>query len=92
VWEWADTCFTRATLDSGKAHVVTVNCGVRAVEGQHRTYMTDFIRDARAGGCAAGIPPANLGFRLVRDGGGETWLEAAMARARTVLAGSGSRG
>ena len=45
------------------------NCGVRVVEGQHRTYVTDFIRDARAGGCAVGTPPANLGFRLVRVGG-----------------------
>jgi hypothetical protein len=27
--------------------------------------MTDFIRDPRTGGCAAGVPPANLGFRLV---------------------------
>jgi hypothetical protein len=40
---------------------------VRVVEGQHRSYVTDFIRDARAGGCAAGIPPTNLGFRLVVD-------------------------
>jgi hypothetical protein len=31
--------------------------------------VTDFIRDARAGGCAVGTPPANLGFRLVRDDG-----------------------
>jgi hypothetical protein len=29
--------------------------------------MTDFIRDPRSGGCAAGVPPANLGFRLVTD-------------------------
>ena len=29
--------------------------------------MTDFIRDPRSGGCAAGIPPANLGFRLVAE-------------------------
>ena len=43
------------------------NCGVRVVEGQHRAYVTDFIRDARAGGCAAGVPPSNLGFRLVRE-------------------------
>jgi hypothetical protein len=43
------------------------NCGVRVVEGQHRAYVTDFIRDARAGGCAAGVPPDNLGFRLVRE-------------------------
>jgi len=35
------------------------------VEGAHRAYMTDFIRDPRSGGCAAGVPPANLGFRLV---------------------------
>ena len=27
--------------------------------------MTDFIRDPRTGGCAAGVPPANLGFSLV---------------------------
>jgi hypothetical protein len=43
------------------------NCGVRVAEGQHRSYVTDFIRDARAGGCSAGLPPSNLGFRLVRE-------------------------
>lgn len=65
VWEWTATCFTRTALENPDA--ATVNCGVRVVEGQHRTYVTDFIRDARAGGCAAGIPPSNLGFRLVRE-------------------------
>ena len=69
VWEWTNTCFVRTALDeAGKAAAKpTVNCGVRVVEGQHRTYVTDFIRDARAGGCAAGVPPSNLGFRLVRE-------------------------
>jgi len=69
VWEWTNTCFVRTALDeAGKATAKsTVNCGVRVVEGQHRTYVTDFIRDARAGGCAAGVPPSNLGFRLVRE-------------------------
>lgn len=69
VWEWTATCFERTALDdAGKATgKPTVNCGVRAVEGQHRAYVSDFIRDARAGGCAAGVPPANLGFRLVRE-------------------------
>lgn len=43
------------------------NCGVRIANGRHRGYVPDFIRDARSGGCAAGIPPANLGFRLVRE-------------------------
>ena len=64
VWEWTDTCFIRATLD-GPVKVTNTNCGVRVVEGAHRTYVTDFIRDPRTGGCAAGVPPANLGFRLV---------------------------
>ncbi len=66
VWEWTDTCFVRHDLErSGAARVTNTNCGVRVVQGAHRAYMTDFIRDPRTGGCAAGVPPANLGFRLV---------------------------
>ena len=66
VWEWTNTCFLRVTLEpAGAARVTNTNCGVRVVQGAHRTYMTDFIRDPRTGGCAAGVPPANLGFRLV---------------------------
>lgn len=67
VWEWTNTCFVRALLDDGKVRITNTNCGVRVVQGAHRTYMTDFIRDPRTGGCAAGVPPANLGFRLVVD-------------------------
>jgi formylglycine-generating enzyme required for sulfatase activity len=68
VWEWTNTCFVRTTLhETGKVVSTTANCGVRVVEGQHRAYVTDFIRDARAGGCAAGVPPTHLGFRLVRE-------------------------
>jgi formylglycine-generating enzyme required for sulfatase activity len=71
VWEWTDTCFTRYALDGrDQAVMSTMHCGVRVVEGRHRAYMTDFVRDARLGGCSAGAPPANLGFRLVRDEGG----------------------
>jgi formylglycine-generating enzyme required for sulfatase activity len=66
VWEWTDTCFVRHDVESsGAMRVTNTNCGVRVVQGAHRAYMTDFIRDPRAGGCAAGVPPANLGFRLV---------------------------
>jgi len=66
VWEWTNTCFLRMTLEpAGAARATNTNCGVRVVQGAHRTYMTDFIRDPRTGGCAAGVPPANLGFRLV---------------------------
>jgi formylglycine-generating enzyme required for sulfatase activity len=66
VWEWTATCFVRRVLDdAGKVVSESPNCGVRVVEGQHRAYVTDFIRDAKAGGCAVGVPPDNLGFRLV---------------------------
>lgn len=65
VWEWTDTCFTRQKIGAAFDRPIQ-NCGVRVVEGRHRAYMTNFVRDARAGGCAVGVPPANLGFRLVR--------------------------
>ena len=68
VWEWTASCFVRRVLDdAGKVFSESPNCGVRVVEGQHRAYVTDFIRDAKAGGCAVGVPPDNLGFRLVVD-------------------------
>lgn len=73
VWEWTNTCFLRVTLEpAGTTRVTNTNCGVRVVQGGHRTYMTDFIRDPRTGGCAAGVPPANLGFRLVVED--QNWL------------------
>ncbi|WP_426528056.1 formylglycine-generating enzyme family protein [Bradyrhizobium sp. McL0615] len=67
VWEWTNSCFVRVSLDGEDERITNTNCGVRAVEGAHRSYMTDFIRDPRSGGCAAGVPPANLGFRLVAE-------------------------
>jgi formylglycine-generating enzyme required for sulfatase activity len=69
VWEWTETCFERVTLgaDGAPAHAPVRNCGIRVLEGPHRAYVADFIRDARSGGCAAGIPPVHMGFRLVLD-------------------------
>ena len=68
VWEWTSTCNSRTTFDTAGAVVWNVqSCGVRLLEGQHRTPMSDFIRDARAGGCSTGQPPDALGFRLVRE-------------------------
>lgn len=67
VWEWTNSCFIRVSLDGGQEKTTNTNCGVRVVQGAHRSYMTDFIRDPRSGGCAAGVPPANLGFRLVAE-------------------------
>jgi formylglycine-generating enzyme required for sulfatase activity len=68
VWEWTDSCYVRAVIDdAGKETASIENCGVRVVEGRHRTYVTSFIRDAASGGCAVGTPPDHLGFRLVRE-------------------------
>lgn len=68
VWEWTDTCQERQYLgDDGKAALPpNRNCGVRVVAGSHYSMITDFIRDPKAGACSVGIPPANLGIRLVR--------------------------
>jgi formylglycine-generating enzyme required for sulfatase activity len=69
VWEWTSTCFVHEIFGATGARSLIRNCGVRVVEGRHRTFMVDFVRDPRAGGCSVGKPPDNLGFRLVRDGG-----------------------
>jgi len=72
VWDWTDTCFQNGTLTPDGTGIATQSdyCGVRAVQGRHRAFVIDFIRDARSGGCAAGVPPDYLGFRLVRDSAG----------------------
>lgn len=88
VWEWTSTCFVRTALNEAGHVSRSQNCGVRVVQGQHRAYVTDFIRDARAGGCAAGIPPSNLGFRLVVER--ERWphLQHLVSAARSTLTAS----
>lgn len=69
VWDWTDTCHSRTNLDlvEGGDTSAGQNCGVRVVAGPHRSVITDFIRDPKGGACSVGIPPSNLGFRLVRD-------------------------
>lgn len=68
IWEWTESCFQNGTLSPDGSGIATQSeyCGVRAVQGKHRAFVIDFIRDARSGGCAAGVPPDYLGFRLVR--------------------------
>ena len=81
VWEWTNSCYERRALDAGgEARLLTRNCNVRALEGEHRMFMSDFIRDGVTGGCSAGLPPTNLGFRLVRSQTG------AIARAMSGVA------
>ena len=83
VWEWTTSCYVRATVDADGAPVQAIeNCGVRVIEGRHRAYMTEFVRDPRGGGCAVGTPPDNLGFRLVREAPGSpavAWLRRRLA-------------
>lgn len=68
VWEWTNSCYERRSVEAGgEARLLTRNCQVRALEGEHRTFMSDFIRDGVAGGCSVGPPPTNLGFRLVHS-------------------------
>ena len=91
VWEWTDSCFARGIIDAdGEPSTTTVDCGVRVVEGRHRAYLTDFIRDARAGGCTAGLPPTNLGFRLVLDDDWRRRLRGFADRVRRALTERGT--
>jgi formylglycine-generating enzyme required for sulfatase activity len=79
VWEWTSTCYRRVTLDVESKDIIDIveNCGVHVLEGRHRAYMSNFVRDGKSGGCAVGTPPENLGFRLVleeTDVPGLAWL------------------
>lgn len=69
IWDWTDTCHTRHYQgDSTDALALSgENCGVRVLGGRHISYITDFVRDPKSGACSVGIPPNNLGFRLVMD-------------------------
>lgn len=73
IWEWTQTCHRRVHVDAtGAVLSETPACTIRVLNGQHRTPMSFFIRDAKSGGCSVGIPPDNLGFRLVRR---QAWYE-----------------
>lgn len=68
VWEWTQTCHRRVNIDAyGKQVAEMPSCGVYVVNGKHRAAMSSFIRNPKTGGCSVGVPPDNLGFRLVRD-------------------------
>lgn len=58
VWEWTASCFK---LDFGNL------CPAYVVAGEHEATVSIFVREPASGGCATGIPPAHLGFRLVAD-------------------------
>lgn len=68
IWEWTDGCVENGNLDTnGRVETTEAYCGVRIAGGRHRAAVIDFVRDASVGGCAVGLPPDHLGFRLVRE-------------------------
>lgn len=78
VWEWTATCHRRVDL-SARSFTSSSSCGIFVTVGQHRSPMSSFIRDPKTGGCSVGAPPANLGFRLVRD---DRWYADLLKRLR----------
>ncbi|WP_101068652.1 SUMF1/EgtB/PvdO family nonheme iron enzyme [Roseovarius salinarum] len=68
VWEWTSGCMQTGIVDAdGRLAEAAPYCGARLAGGRHRAIVIDFVRDASVGGCAVGLPPDHLGFRLVRD-------------------------
>lgn len=59
VWEWTASC--------AKDGIDPARCPAFKVEGAHQSVLSVFVREPASGGCAAGTPPANVGFRLVAD-------------------------
>ncbi len=73
VWDWTSDCHSRRLLDapadSAADTELSRNCGIRVAAGRHIAYLPDFIRDPKSGACSVGVPPANLGLRLVLEEG-----------------------
>lgn len=60
VWEWTATqCGNGETVGADGCR------SGRLLMGEHVAVLSDVVRDPGNASCGAGIPPANLGFRLV---------------------------
>ena len=80
IWEWTDTCNRRVNLDKAGAVVDDVSsCGIYIASGKHRAALSSFVRNPKGGGCAVGVPPDNVGFRLMKD---TRWYAPLLARLR----------
>ncbi|WP_424977082.1 SUMF1/EgtB/PvdO family nonheme iron enzyme [Leisingera sp. S232] len=67
IWEWTSGCMQSGEVkETGDLILGDPYCSARIAGGRHRAVVIDFIRDASVGGCAAGLPPDYLGFRLVK--------------------------
>lgn len=87
VWDWTNTCMNRVSVDADGKPIASgnENCGIRVVAGPHRSYITDFIRDPKGGACSVGVPPSNLGIRLVRDDRAEPSTTAERRSLKSLL-------
>ena len=80
IWEWTATCSRRVNLDAnGNVTSAVSSCGIPVASGKHRAALSGFVRNPKGGGCAVGVPPDNLGFRLVKD---TRWYAPLAARLR----------
>lgn len=62
VWEWTQDCY-----DSDESRSAPKDCPAFVLGGIHESVMSFLVRDPANGGCASGLPPAHLGFRLVKE-------------------------
>ena len=62
VWEWTSSCYKQG-FDGENASY----CPAFIAAGAHEAVVSVFIRNPAMGGCATGVPPTHLGFRLVAD-------------------------
>ena len=67
VWEWTESCW-KQTYETEEGRVSRENCGVRVLQGEHRSYMPSFVRTTSNGGCSIAPLPGNFSFRVIREG------------------------
>ncbi len=66
VWEWTDSCWQRTYQQAG-GNVFRENCGIRILQGEHRSFMQTFLREIGSGGCSVKPLPGNFGFRVLLE-------------------------
>ena len=87
VWEWTSDLLRPQRARRGRqAARRTPIAACASPRAQHRAYVTDFIRDARAGGCApacrrpisasAWCARSRHGWRACRRGGSKVWARS----------------
>ena len=66
VWEWTDSCWHRTYAQEG-GQLFRENCGIRILQGDHKSFMPTFLREIGSGGCSIKPMPGNFGFRVLME-------------------------